>query len=324
MAGRTSFSLACFYRSFLVLLLPASCSFIEDTPDFSNPSFIQFSLKSGVASITVRHLDVFIFETDGDGLLDSYRRVRNVGSTISVASRSGPKRVVLVANADSTLFTVGSTVSYKAFSKIKSRCYDEDPETPIMYAEMLVNSNRVHGEYVVELLPIMSKICLKSFRVDFSATPAPDRMLTDMKAYLINVPASCTLVPAEIECPVDEILNYSGLVGEDVQKMHCKSMIFNTEVENSVFYCYPCTRGEEELGQCAPRLVIEGKAGSSTWYYPVNIGTEKVERGRCYNMYITITRLGMTDPDVAAETGSVSLRFEQKEWNIYENETLDY
>lgn len=305
-------------------MLPASCSFIEDTPDFSYPSFIHLYLKSGVASISVRHLDVFIFETDGDGPLDSYLRVRNVGKAISAASRSGPKRIVLVANADSTLFTVGNTVSYKAFCKIKNRIYDEDPATPVMYAEVLAEGDRVPGEYMMELLPLMSKICLKSLRVDFSATPTPERKLTDMKAYLINVPAGCTLVPADEEPPVDEVLNYSKLIMEDIQKMRSKSMIFDTDMENAVFYCYPCTRGEDELGRCAPRLVIEGQSGGSTWYYPVNIGTDKVERGRCYNVYMTITRLGMTDPDIVAETGSVSLRFEQKEWTTYENETVDY
>ena len=309
----------------LLAALAAACTPFEDSPAPSVSCIVRLSTKAGVVPKGISHIDAFVFNDDSKRLLDSYTRLGTPeGDSIEVSSTSGRKIIVLVANADSSLFTYGSTNSYANFCKICQDFSRENPRHPVLSGECTVQVTGPGVNHDICLSPLLARIKVKLFSVDFSSRPYSGKDLTDIRAYLININSGCTLLPLEEERTLG-VMNHGKLVPSDVSSLdHPEMVVCEDAPTEAVFYCFPGIRREGELGQCATRLVVEGKVGNSVWYYPVNIGEDGVRRGVQYNVYITITRLGTTDPDIEAKVETISVDTGNIAWNEYDEEDIHY
>jgi hypothetical protein len=64
------------------------------------------------------------------------------------------------------------------------------------------------------------------------------------------------------------------------------------------------------------KLVIEGKIGGHTYYYPIKINPQGggIARGCRYNFDIVLTRTGVTDPDGELNEEDIEINMEVEEW----------
>ena len=75
------------------------------------------------------------------------------------------------------------------------------------------------------------------------------------------------------------------------------------------FLCYP------HRGSNNTRLVIEGKIGGNTYYWPIEVCPEDgINRNSRYSFDITIRRKGTTDPDCLIEEAAADIDLEIKRW----------
>lgn len=271
------------------------------------PSFVR-------AVSLIRRIDVFIYDADMQGSLDSWHSfdVASAG-TVSMTSRTGRKRVVVLANMNPDRLTKRSTASYDAICGLKSLLTDDHPDYPVMSGETVFEA--CEGKVVeVVLTPLMSRILLSSVSADFGGTQYSGQLLRNASAYLINVNSSCEVLRSEEFAP-EVLLNSGGLVDSDVASLKNESMLYRklgdigrsrTYFMND-FVCYPNDIAEESLGRPFTRFVLQGDIAGKTWYYPVNLnqkgfgyslGSHGIGRNIYHVLDLTVTRTGSTDPDI--------------------------
>lgn len=276
--------------------------------------------RSGVSSCYVGTADIFAYEDDATGYLDSYQHLDNPGERIGIASRSGNKRFVVVANAREKTFIYSDIVDYSGLESVYSHLEDDNPDNPVMSGQTRGRAGRDGME--MEMKPLMAKVRVNSFFVDFVGKPYSDMQFEHPKAYLVNVSGMCPVLGTP-SVPVD-ILNPGHLDENYCRNIARPDMLLCDDVTGHPMYCYPCDGTAEGPASCTTRLVIEGSIGGVTYYYPINVGNGKVERGQSYAYDITITRPGMSDPDTPVEMTMAKVEMHIENWEEYDNETIFY
>lgn len=277
-------------------------------------------------------LDVFFFNSDSLARLDSYQRIEeNSPSSFTASSRSGSKRLVVLANSSSDKYTWAEINSYYTLSSSMYELASEDPVSPVMSAECLVEETGV-DVCTLQLEPLMSIVELGSIACDFSGRAYEGCELENVVVYLSNVSARCPMLPTEYTFS-GAIVNLGGLNEGDLSSFLHPEMLLQT-IAGSIgtegveagleFYCYPNTTVEDAAGSPYTRLVIEGTLDGETCYYPINVnrGEEGVgiERGKRYSIDVLITKRGSSDPDTALESGSIAITATVRDW--YEKDAI--
>ncbi len=305
-------------------ILPVATSCRKEADSGSTPSYACFSdiclVRSGGPSCFPNSMDIFAYEDDSAGNLDSYQHLDSAGERIEIVSRSGRKRFVVVANAKVSQFAYNEIINYEGLESVYSRLSDESPESPVMSGETRGIAGR--NEADMTLRPLMAQVRVNRFSVDFIGKPYSNLEFEHPKAYLVNVNGMCPVLGGAAN-PI-EVLNHGRLDDSSVSGMSRPDMLVCDDVTGHQLYCYPCDGSEESLGSCTTRLVIEGEIGGVTYYYPINIGNGIVERGRSYVYDITVTRPGMTDPDTPIDITMATVEMHIENWEEYENETIHY
>ena len=347
------FSVAVLVKALLLLILcPAfiSCSEnIEPDPeDSGTPAdnaaaadilLLRSPLAAGV-------LDVFCFNDDKLRKLDSYQRITTTEEPdrVEVASGSGGIIMDVIANSPLTPEDCGSVFSYDDILKLHSELVNDNPERPVMTGECRIGPG-FGRECRMTLEPILACISVNSICCDFHKRPYKDATLKNVSFYLTNISGRYPFFGPEPEAPAG-ILNYGGQNQEDIDLFVEPGMIRSgtiPEIGTSVIYpdirlyCYPNRCPEESLGCPFTRLVIEGELdGEKTWY-PINInrgllpagtssgyGTSGPERNHTYTYDITITRKGVSDPDIAFSLDGISCSFSVTPWETRPGRTIPY
>jgi hypothetical protein len=281
-----------------------------------------------------RCLDIFYFNDDTLGRLDSYQRIEGTSLTHATgASRVGNKILVVLANASVDKFTWGQINSYRQLKRQASLLRDEQEGEPVMSAVERVTAGK-ETRKTMTLEPILARITLGSISCDFHQRPYPDAKLTDVKAYLINVSARCPFLSDSAYRP-DTYINVGRLVENDMEGFAWPEIV-SCRIADSVgtelvkaekdFYCYP-NACEEGLGTPSTRLVIEGRLMGKTYYYPIDVGKEDgdgIHRNTAFRYDVTITRRGSLDPDTPAETGAVQVRMAMEPWKEKNVAVIDF
>lgn len=286
-------------------------------------------------------LDIFAFNDDGLKRLDSYQRFSGVSAdAVSAASRRGSKILVAVANTGRAKEDWAFINSFDAILMTEADIRLEDPSCPSMggiaYADMGEDS-----ECRMELMPLLSEIHIRSIRCDFSDRPYKGERLEDVKVYLTNVNARACLFASSGFKPED-IVNQGRLSDTDMKSMRCPEMLFrtlDTEIGSSPeevdvrLYCYPNDCDEESPGSPFTRLVIEGRAGGYTYYYPININRPSgsgpdigsgVGRHCRYQYDIVLTRHGTDDPDIVADPSMAEITCGLMPWYEVEDDQISF
>lgn len=312
-------------------LISACTGHAYDTAMETEPDTMEehtFTISKSIDYETVKCLDVFVFNDDAYGRLDSYQRcpVDPSGDyRITVASTKGSKRIVMVANSGKGREYWTSINSYEALSQVQASLYEEDIAYPTMYGETVFNTGDDIG-HVMTLKPLVSEIHLRSIRCDFTGREYRQEKLTDVQVYLINVNTGCRLLQ-EYDFLPSSTANTGDLNRNDLDMFSHPELVYKelgADVGREIFdssirlYCYPNESREETPGTPFTRLVIKGKIGDETWYYPIEINRDKENGGigrNCRYAYdLTILRTGSKSPDLPVSDETITINSKISPW----------
>lgn len=317
---------------FTLILFPLlfSCQSIYEThgPDGGNDCGTILKVAGLQGNARGSSLDIFTFDDKREGLLDSYQSWESFsGSEVYLRSGSGSKSVFACYEGQRSRQEWSLVNSRKTLDGLYADLRKESREHLCMtgYASTDVGNGQT---CYIKMRPLASEIILRTVSCDFSGRSYNDRKISDVKVYMINVNAQCSLTAEGVVMPI-EIINAGGLDEEEMSDMHEPDLLMRelsndiTEDISSVnisFLCYPNASQSESPGTPFTRLVIEGKIDGETFWWPININREKdteeqgIYRCRQYIYDLTITRKGSSDPDVVVKTDAVRLQLDIKPW----------
>ena len=310
-----------------ILFLLSGCSGLEVLSPGALPSregvaeevkvMIDVSLPSGPLSradswTLIKRLDLFVFDEDNIGALDSYVSYeRYIPEGLKVASAGGAKIVAAVANMPQMEDFISRIGCLEDLRRVKSELSNDNPDTPVMSG-----TGRFRGKEdtscLVSLAPMMSRVELKDLSFEVSGSG-----LTEVKVYLTGISSSVGILQ-EKEFMPSGILNFGELSEKDLALLPSSGMVYRylgngrkssgkTVFGPATLYCYPNESTGESLGSPFTRLVIEGKVNGEKRFWSVAINREMtpdssaqdairpgIGRNTCYSYSITIRTTGST------------------------------
>ena len=292
----------------------------------SVPTQIYIS-KAG--KTTAESLDLFFFNDDSLRRLDAYQQAGALGRSVTGGCRAGRKILVGVANLTVDRYDYSDIVSYAALSGRVLRLEDEDPATPRMSGECRLDAGGVPS-CRLSLSPLLSEIRLESVCCDFRGRSYEGQKLENVKVYLTNVCAESQLLPSGRESG-GAWLNLGGLDSSATASMPRPGLLMArlpdigdvTVFPGVSLYCYPNHPEKETFGTPYTKLVVEGTIKGQKCYYPIPVnqpgfgyigGERGVLRNYRHAIHLTITRMGTSDPDIPAESGSVRISNDIMQW----------
>lgn len=317
------------FSAFLPLLFSCQSVVMEtqETPEGeSHGTVLKVAGRSG--NLSGSSLDIFTFDNSKSGLLDSYQRYEDFHSDeVFLRSCSGEKSVFACADGQRSRQEWSIVNSQESLDMLYADLRKERREHLCMTGSCSMEAGRGQT-YDIRLRTLASEVILSSISCDFSGRAYKDRSISDVKVFLTNVNAKCSLT-AEGEILPTEIMNAGGLDEEDMAGMAEPDLLMqeitegiteSTSPVNISFICYPNASRKESPGAPFTRLVIEGKIDGETFWWPININREEgmdeqgIHRCRQYIYDLTITRKGSSDPDEVVETDAVRLQLNIKPW----------
>lgn len=302
------------------LQLPAflsSCDIIEEPEDSPARKII---IRSAVPK-WAEAIDVFFFDNDGTGRLDSYQQISlaDSSSLYALSGTDASHMVVLSACEGDTDRWMGVS-TYSDLCKYSFRLEDEDPSRPLLAGETTLE-NGISRRADIPLKPKLSSITIRSLLCDFSGRPYAGSSFTNTRLFLSYAGAECLPLGSQDNIPIS-FLN-PGLVDSlSVLALPRPEMLLQdgcgkvgdrrTELGRT-FYCYP---------HPDTKLVLEGTVDGITCYYPIPVGT--LGYGQSLEMDISLMRMGSPDPDIPTESGAVMIDIITKPWEYRPDTTIRF
>ena len=264
---------------------------------------------------TVVDYQVLIYDATNN-MLEAYLLHKDVASTIEMQCTTGPKEIVVMANAPD----LSKVVSFNALKQTRSRLSDNAVKKLVMEGHVSQTLKSGSNTVEVALERIVSKVVLSSIKVDFEL-PVYDAMSFVVKsAYLINAPAdksylSKTADPTEWYNKLKRESNNSvdAMLYEAVNSTITSP---NTDSNAHHFYCYPNPNKSDTFStDWSPRptrLVVEAELGGTLYYYPVSL-PELKQNTQC-NVSLTVVRPGATSPEQDMDKYAAVFNIEIKDW----------
>ena len=313
--------------SIFFIWIPAAlygCSLVEQELPGGSETTVRFLNEAGNTIGEVRDIDLLIFNDDRLQKLDTYQKVSPAScSTVKAASGSGEKIMTAIANGQRDRFEWADINSRKGLDRITATLEKEDRNHLLMSGECRC---RAGGRANLSLQRLCSEICLRSISCDFKGRPYEGLELENVRVYLTNVNAEASVISEQPYHPV-RIINAGALNESDATHFMDRSMIIqeidgridsNVRNLNISLLCYPNEAEEEGPGTPFTKLVIEGRTGGETYYWPLEInrkdGASGISRNSRYIYDVRIRRLGQYDPDTTADPRSIDIMTEVKAW----------
>lgn len=336
-----------FHKSWLVLSIVTltfpvflGCSKSEHPQDGDfTEALIMSSVKPAVhkySGTQMLELDALVFNDDQMQQLECYQNIVWDGmESVLIGSCAGDKILLLCANLNVEKYFWKQYSSYSKALALESHLEDEDPHRPVMAACARISAG---DEDEIYLERLSSEVILRSIRSDFSGKPYAGEKITDAKAYLTNLNATCRLIP-QGDDRTNRVINHKGLVPHDLRSFRDSTMIFREigaiDLEgihpSAGFICYPNNANEETIGTPFTRLVIEGKIMGETWYWPIDINRgfgstppEGIHRNNRYIFDINIRSKGTKDPDTPVKREMLETVFEVAKWEEKEEYSVTF
>lgn len=320
---------------FTTCLLPAlfSCSPIPESR-----SLYAIAAEMAMNGTEIHTLDIFTFNDDMLGRLDSYQRIDAPDpDDIEIRSQNGKKHIIICANAQNGKEGWADVNSLKAMEERYADLTSERRDRLLMTGRWGTTAGNGHTD-TIPLRPLVAETALRSIRSDFSGKPYAGETITDVCIYLTNVNARCPML-AEGEVKPVHIINSGKLEMEDVMAMDDPGMLFrtlDTDIGHSTcrpdisFMCYPNSWPEESPGTPFTRLVIEGCLDGERFMWPIEVnrgeGTDNpgIHRNCSYIYDVVITRKGVTDPEETITTDMMDISMEVKRWEEKERYSIEF
>ena len=331
--SRESFSIYSFTQSFIYflnrgacfsfLLFPAmffSCIQPDNLPAFNIEHKPSILLKTELTYPgDIQTLDIFVF--DPDGKLDCYQRMTEPDDPWIIASGSGVKQFLLIANSSKDTYEWTEIRNLSSIAGINANLEKERRSSPLMSSLFEINAGE---DGYQDMRPLRCEIMVRTLRCNFSNESYANELLTDVKAYLTYANASCSIIP---QSPVQasRIINPGMLDEHNLENFLEKDIIVQNIAEHvgkqsisadCTLFCYANEPDNESIGSPFTKLVIEGKIAGDTYYYPIRINPEGggLTPGGRYTFDIVITRAGATYPDGNLKEEDIKIKMEIEEW----------
>lgn len=313
--------------SIFFIWLPATlygCSDPEIQFQESSETTLRLLGEEGDVLEEVRDIDLLIFNDDKLQKLDTYQKVSPTScTTVKAASSSGNKIITAIANGQRERLDWADINSRNGLGRITATLEKEDRNHLLMSGEC---RTRAGSPANISLQRLCSETCVRSISCDFSGRPYEGLEIEDVRIYLTNVNAEAAIIQDEPYLP-SRIVNAGAFNEKDMTYFLDRSMIMQ-EVDGKIgkatrtldisLLCYPNETQEEGPGTPFTKLVIEGRAGGETYYWPLEInrkdGASGIGRNCRYIYDIRIRRLGQYDPDITADPESIETTMEVKAW----------
>lgn len=278
---------------------------------------------------SIKCIDALVFNDDMTMILDSYQRMPyNGNSDLKIGSTLGNKVLFICANPQWESTQWHYIHSAAGLAKTKANLEYERRDAPLMTGIHRFEAGGVQTESV-RLSRLMCEIHLGSVSYDFSDKPYDGEKIENMKAYLINVNATCSITTDEETRP-ERILNQGFLQPDDIRNFTETDMIVQdivTDIGDEMtpvgisLMCYPNSCDQESIGAPCTRLVIEGDIDGDRWYWPVNV---RPERNCRYSYDIRITGKGSANPDIPVNAEAMEVTIDVKRWEEKEEYSVRF
>ncbi len=324
----------------LLSTLPAcfcGCTGAAD-PVCLSGTFLQAETKAAEEMPETECLDVFAFRDDRRQRLDCYQRFDSMDEWEDyIVSGSGGRIITAIANFPRTGRDWRFLNSRHGLGDVSIRLEDERRTCPVMSGELAVDAGTDDVSKNMILKPYTGEVAVNSISCDFTGKPYAGEKLSEVRIYLINVNASCSLLEDETAAP-GRIINSGGLCREDMDGFLEPELLVR-EVEGEIgihavrpevrLRCYRSNHPEETPGTPYTRLVIEGKISGRKYYWPINVNRDTdqeagIWRGRRYSYDIRITRKGSTDPDRPVMAEDIVINKEIAQWKEKEEYSVSF
>ena len=351
---KTFFTILTFRRvlsAFALLIILPVFFFGCDQVRHDGTGSIYYDIKDSGTALPVRLLskggtvkgdvDIFVFNDDALGRLDSYQRIEGSGP-VKAASRKGDKILVIIANSSYSKKDWRHINSFEGLYEETALLEQESTGYHIMTSVLEISSVDRHI-YRADMERLSSGIRINSIRTDFSGREYDGEPLTDVKVYLTNVNASCMLLRHEGFRP--ELIVNPGFLDMSAVSGFKDTGIIYREIDEDIgedaiypdiiLFCYPNDAGEETAGSPFTRLVIEGRIRGETYWYPITINRgdfgiasggdgRGIGRNMMYSYDITIRRTGTKDPDIPVSLEDVTISCPVEPWEDIDSGTVSF
>jgi len=305
----------------------SSCTQVLETPPSRTEAqiYIQWTKNP-----TPEVLDLFFFDLQEPGLLDSYQQITNWYGSEAVygLSGAGAKRLVALSGK------AGETplwANIRYFGDLRGHSFslmEDSPDRPLLCAqtELPAGASR-HA--VLSLQSRLSCIRVHTLSCDFSQRPYSTSSFHCDKLFLQYAGVECR--PLEQDGLPIAWINPGPLDSAAVARLPHPEMILQPGCGsvgpqkitlNQNFYCYANPVKVASLGKPLTRLVLEGTIDSLPCYYPIEL--PGLMAGECLEMDITLLRMGSPDPDLPVYSESVKLETRTVPWDQREPYTVTF
>ena len=311
-----------FFRNFVIgLSVMAACSCsgnLEPEPEITQSKVrltvvvpvTETKLTGGADEGRINNYQVYIF--DNGGVLESY--ANQSSPDIELDCAAGNKTIAVLTNAPA----INDVTTLSALSSKTSLLSDNNGSSFIMAGQQSVAVS-ADKEVTVTVSRLVSKIKLSSLQVAFEAPQYRSMSFKVAAVYLINVPAD-TRYFSNISPSV--WYNKQKYMSSDANTLiydDMKSTAVSTSSPYSTvntLYCYPNPTSQDSFSQTwsarHTRLVVEAYLGSTKYYYPVTL--PELEKNKVYDVKLTITRPGTSNPDDEVDKYAADFSITVKAW----------
>lgn len=324
---------------FIILsLIPAflpcflSCS---DNAFEENGCESEVLLTKSSGSEAVGSVDLFFYNDDKLSRLDSYQRFLSPPSVLTGRSGSGSKTVHAVANSRTAAYSWLDICSVFALGKLRTVLDEDNPSSPVMSGSTRIEAGK-EATCGIELRPVMAEVILRSLCCDFSDRIYAGEKLENVRVYLTGVCVSAPLFSIGPP-PASEFINIGGLDSTEVFSLRHPEYVYRATGRNVGaekitpdihFYCYPNSPDEKSLGSPCTNIVIEGKLGGNTVYYPIEVkqegGKGEILRNTRYLVDVRITRRGASRIGEPLETDAAIIGVSAEPWTEKDKQYVSF
>ena len=288
------------------------------------------SLKLNCRASAPEALNLFFFHDRAPMRLDSYQQISLPEQTSRIYGLSGSGGHLLQA-ISSKAGDTGQWAGIQYYGNLQTTLFslaDEDPSRPKLVGSTTLEAGRSRtGE--LDLSPVLCAVRIRSVACDFSERPYSGSSLSVSRLFLLH--AGVEIRPLEPGCRPVSWINSGSLETEAVNRLPRPWMLLLENLGDVTerrispgwtLYCYPNPSSGDVPGSPPTRLVIEATLLGHTCYYPISL--PPMEMGTLCEMDITIRRMGTSDPDLPAVSGSVTLSHAILPWKEAEPQTVPF
>ena len=284
----------------------------------------KVSGEGGDEEKAVSSYQVLIFDKT-DRMLEAYATPAPTALSVSIQCTTGPKEVVVLANAPD----VSSIVSYDSFLKARSLLSDNAVGALVMEGHASPELSASGNSVTVDIRRMVSKVVLDKVTVDFEAD-AYDKMdfvlkelyLTNVagdKSYLTETADPASWYNKIVRTPDAKV---DAMVYENLGDVNLKDTKQYTVKHH--FYCYPNPYTQDTFSPVAwsprpTRLVLVAELGGKTCYYPVSL--PELKQNMRYYVTLNIIRPGASSPEQDMEKYPATININIVEWSGLESVT---